>query len=153
MMIIIIFPSFSGRCWLVKTKYILVRKFSMAKANASSKENENVFSVVAKRWPIQGSQIVELLIQEFTHLWILLIKIQFPCTNPRLFSKSSRSYYKVEMEISLKLMTSLKVVFLFLQKQFEPCHTIFFSLKLTNIQLTLEMLSITIYFIFWKFQY
>ena len=49
MMIIIIFASFSGRCWLVKTTYILVRKFSMAKANASSKENENVFSVVAKR--------------------------------------------------------------------------------------------------------
>ena len=49
MMIIIIFASFSERGWLVKTKYILVRKFSMAKANASSKENENVFSVVAKR--------------------------------------------------------------------------------------------------------
>ena len=81
---------------MVKTTiYILVRKLPMAKANANSKENENVFSEVEKRWPIQRSQVVELLIQEFTQLWILLIKIRFPCVNnPLSFPKAAEANIK-----------------------------------------------------------
>ena len=92
MMIIIIFSLFWG--WL-KLQYIYwYGNHQWQRQTQIQKRNENVFSVVAKRWPIQRSQVVELLIHEFTQLWIFVIKIRFPCTNPLSFPKAAEANIK-----------------------------------------------------------